>query len=151
MGGKSGVPVSFLSRFQFISMCCLLWVKALLGEGQGESSPLEGRVSLPLFQAGKADKRQWTRVCPAEKEGGAGGAGLGQEAWKIPFDPLRLEGKLAYLASEAFCYSISGAPQSKHNQVYVLTALLYRVCSFQIERKGRCWPTLRSHPHSSEC
>lgn len=69
VGGKSGVPVSFLSRFQFISTCCLLWVNALLGRPRGKF-PREGRVSLPLFQTGKADKRQWTREGVSSREEG---------------------------------------------------------------------------------
>ena len=90
VGGKSGVPVSFLSRFQFISTCCLIWVKALLGRPRGKV-PGEGRVSLPFFQAGKADKsEQWTREDASSREGGrsrrswprAGGIG------RFPLIPL---------------------------------------------------------------
>lgn len=109
--------------------------------------PLGGQSIIPLFQAGKATKDNGPeRVCPAEKEGGAGGAGLGQEAWKIPFDPPYLwRASLLIWPVRPFVTAFPGAPQSKHNQVYVLTALLYCVCSFQ-QRERAGGSTLKKSP-----
>ena len=68
VGGRGGVPVSSLSRFQFISTCSLLRVKAHLERPRGKFAG-EGRVSLPPFQAGKADKSgQWTREGASSRE-----------------------------------------------------------------------------------
>lgn len=56
VGGKSGVPVSFLSRFQFISTCCLLWVKALLGRPRGKF-PLGGQSITSSFSGRKGRQK----------------------------------------------------------------------------------------------
>ena len=153
VGGKSGVPVSFLSRFQFISTCCLIWVKALLGRPRGKV-PGEGRVSLPLF-SGRKGRQKWTmdqRGCVQQRRREEPEElAQGRRHRKIPFDPPYLwRASLLIWPVGLFVAAFPGAPQSKHNQACVLTALLYCVCSFQ-QRERAGGSTLRSHPHSSEC
>lgn len=151
VGGKSGVPVSSLSRFQFISTCCLLWVKALLGRPRGKV-PGEGRVPLPLFQAGKADKSgQWTREGASSREGGRS-----RRSWpragglrRFPLIPLISGGQACLFGQWGLLLQHFLEPP-KVNTTKSVFLQLYCVCSFQ-QRERAGGSTLRSHPYSSEC